>query len=184
MLKIDELVIGGLSMGGYVSLALFRQVPDRFTALILADTKASADTLDGRAARLSMRELLATRGPAAVADQMLPKLLSEGTRSSRPDLMEETRRLILANTPSAIDQAIVAMMGRPDSTADLGRIQVPALVVVGEHDVLTPPSESEQLHGAISRSILTVIPHAGHLSNLERPAEFTLALDDFLAAHM
>ena len=184
LLKIDELVIGGLSMGGYVSLALFRQVPDRFTALILADTKASADTLDGRAARLSMRELLATRGPSAVADQMLPKLLSEGTRSSRPDLMEETRRLIVANTPSAIDRAIVAMMGRPDSTADLGRIQVPALVVVGEHDVLTPPSESEQLHGAISRSILTVIPHAGHLSNLERPAEFTLALDDFLAAHM
>ena len=61
---------------------------------------------------------------------------------------------------------------------------MPALVVVGEHDVLTPPSESEQLHGAISRSILTVIPHAGHLSNLERPAEFMLALDDFLAAHM
>ena len=183
-LKIDELVIGGLSMGGYVTFALFRQTPDRFTAMILADTKATADTPEGLVARTTMRELLAKRGPTGVADQMIPKLLSAATRSSQPAVVEETRRLILANDPPAIDRAIEAMMVRPDSTPDLPRVQVPALVVVGEADVLTPPAESEALHKALGRSILTVIPGAGHLSNLEQPAEFTLALNDFLAAHM
>jgi pimeloyl-ACP methyl ester carboxylesterase len=183
-LKIDEAMIGGLSMGGYVAFALFRQAPERFTGMVLADTKSQADTPEGRAARVSMRTLLAERGPSGVADQMLPKLLSDGTRSSRPALVEETRRLIVANAPEAIDQAIVAMMGRPDSSPDLANVKVPALVLVGEHDTVTPPADAERLHGAMPRSILTVIPGAGHLSNLERPAEFSRALHDFLVTHM
>ena len=183
-LKIDEAVMGGLSMGGYVTFALFRRAPDRFTGMLLADTRSQADTPEGRAARLSMRAVLAEGGPSAVADQMIPKLLSDETRSREAELVERTRRLILANASDAIDQAIVAMMERPDSTPDVASVNVPVLVVVGEQDALTPPADAERLHAALPRSILTVIPGAGHLSNLERPAEFSRGLHDFLVAHM
>lgn len=183
-LNIDELVIGGLSMGGYVTLALFRRSPDRFSGMLLADTKAEADTADGRAGRVAMRALLNDRGPAGVADQMLPKLLSEATRAADPGLVDRTRGLILSNQRDAIDQAIVAMMARPDSGPDLEKVNVPALVLVGEQDALTPLADAERLHARMSRSILTVIPEAGHLANVERPTEFTRALHDFLVAHM
>jgi pimeloyl-ACP methyl ester carboxylesterase len=183
-LKMDELVIGGLSMGGYVTFALFRRSPDRFSGMLLADTKAEADTADGRTARVAMRTLLSERGPDGVADQMLPKLLSDATRAADPTLVDNTRRLIVSNHRDAIDQAIVAMMARPDSGPDLEKVSVPALVVVGEHDVLTPPADAERLHARMSRSILTVIPEAGHLANVERPTEFTRALHDFLVAHV
>ena len=168
-LKIDEAVIGGLSMGGYVTFALFRRAPDRFTGMLLADTRSQADTPEGRAARLSMRAVLAEARSACRRRPDAAEAAVRGTRSREPELVERTRRLILANASDAIDQAIVAMMERPDSTPDLASVNVPALVVVGEQDAMTPPADAERLHAALPRSILTVIPGAGHLSNLERP---------------
>ena len=183
-LHIDDLVIGGLSMGGYVTFALFRQSPERFTGMLLADTRSQADTAEGRAARAKMRDLLAEHGPSAIADQMLPKLLSARSRAERPALVRETRRMIESNPAAAIDGALGAMMERPDSTGDLAHIPCPALVIVGEHDEVTPQADAERMRGEIPRSLLTVIPGAGHLSNLERPDEFSRALHDFLVAHM
>ena len=183
-LHIDDLIIGGLSMGGYVTFALFRQSPERFTGMLLADTRSQADTPDGRAARAKMRDLLAERGRAAIADQMIPTLLSAASRSERPALVEEVRRMIEANDAGAIDAALAAMMERPDSSGDLMRITCPVLVLVGERDEVTPHAEAERMYRSIPRSLLTVIPNAGHASNLERPDDFSRALHDFLVAHM
>jgi 3-oxoadipate enol-lactonase len=183
-LKIDEAVIGGLSMGGYVTFALFRQAPERFTGMVLADTRPQADTADGRAARAKMRDLLAEHGPSAVADQMIPKLLAPTSRSGDPALVERTRRMIEANTVDGIDGALGALMERPDSTGDLPGISCPTLVIVGEDDEVTPQADAELMKQEIPRSLLMVIQGAGHLSNLERPFEFSRALHDFLVAHM
>ena len=183
-MEIDRAVIGGLSMGGYVTFALFRRVPERFTAMLLADTRATADTPEGKSARRAMSELVKAQGPDAVASEMIEKLLGPTTRARHPDLEQKVRRIIGANSVRGIDDAIHAMLGRPDSTPDLARISVPTLVIAGGEDTLTPVSDSEAMHAAIDRSHLVVLPDAGHLSSMEAPDEFSRALEDFLSLNI
>lgn len=184
LLEIDSAVIVGLSMGGYIAFAMHRQLPARFAGLVLADTRSEADTDAGRDGRLRMRELLKQHGTAGVADQMLPKLLSKRARDEQPELANEVRAMIEANSADAIDAAIGALMDRPDSTPDLARISCATLVLAGENDEVTPPRDAEAMHRAIPRSTLTVIPGAGHLSNMEQPDAFSKALGDFLLARL
>jgi 3-oxoadipate enol-lactonase len=179
-LHVEQAVIGGLSMGGYVTFALLRNAASYFQGLVLADTKPQADTPEGVQARQRMLTLVREQGPGAVADEMLPKLLGESTRRQRPDLVEEVRAIVLSNGAETIAGAITAMMTRPDSTPLLSTIKLPTLVVVGEEDTLTPPQLSLDMHNAISGSELVRIPGAGHMPNLEQPALFNEALITFL----
>lgn len=177
---IDRAVIGGLSMGGYVTLALHRLAPDRFSGMILADTRATADTDQQREGRRAMIETVRTKGPSAIADEMLPKLLGATTQRDRPEVATRVRSVIESNRSDAIAGALEAMMGRPDSTAQLAGISVPTLILCGDEDTLTPPSDSEALHRAIAQSRLVMLPGAGHLSSLETPDAFSKALSTFL----
>ena len=181
-LHIDRAIIGGLSMGGYVTFALFRKSAERFSGLILADTKAQADTPEGRDGRRKMIELVRASGASAVADQMLPKLLGATSTTARPELQAQVRRMIESTSVAAIAGALEALSTRPDSTPDLARITYPALIVVGAEDVLTPVADAEAMDRRIARSSLVVLPGAGHLSNLESPDAFSKALADFLAS--
>jgi 3-oxoadipate enol-lactonase len=183
-LRIARAAIGGLSMGGYVTFALFRLAPDRFTAIVLANTKASVDTPEGRDGRDRMSALVRAGGPSAVAEQMIPKLLGETSRASRPHLAPLLRKLTEANPADGIDGAIQAMKERPDSTDLLPRMGYPALVIAGEEDALIPMTESEAMHRLLPRSQLVTLRQSGHLSNLETPAEFSAALWDFLRANI
>ena len=178
-LKLDDAVIGGLSMGGYVAFAMFRQAPRRFTGLVLADTRSQADTPAARQMRLQLRELLRTGGPRALAEQSLPKLFSA---AAGPEVIGRTRAMIESAPAAAIDAAMVAMIERPDSTPGLPGINCGTLVVVGERDEITPVADAEAMQRAIPRSALCVIPGAGHLSSLEQPESFSRALSDFLLA--
>ena len=180
-LHVTQAVVGGLSMGGYVAFALLRLAARYVQGLILADTRAQADTPEGVAGRTRMLQLLQDKGPSAVADEMIPKLLGETTRTKRPAVEERVRSLALASSADAIAGAIRAMMTRPDSTPLLSAIHVPTLIVVGDEDTVTPPAASEEMHRAIAGSELVRIPEAGHLSNLERPDVFTAALTAFLS---
>jgi pimeloyl-ACP methyl ester carboxylesterase len=183
-LQIDRAVIGGLSMGGYVTFALFRQAPQRFAGMILADTRPQPDTPEGREGRRKMIELAYARGAAGVADAMLPRLLGATTRTKRPALAPLVREMIEGQRVEGIVAALEAMMARPDSTPDLERIAVPALLIVGSEDELTPTSDAELMQNHIPRSRLVVLPEAGHLSSFEAPDGFTLALADFLASNL
>jgi len=176
-LQIDTAVIGGMSMGGYVTFEMFRQAPLRFTGMILADTRPAADTPQGREGRIAMRAMLADKGTAGVAAQMLPKLFSPDADAAT---VAFTREMIESNPPALVDAAIGAMMDRPDSTPDLARISCASLVIVGERDAITPVADSEGMQRALTRSTLCVIPGAGHLSSLEQPEAFSRALEDFL----
>jgi len=180
-LHIEDAVIGGLSMGGYITLALFRLAPRYFRGMVLADTRSQADTAEGIEGRRRMLALVGERGAGAVADDMLPKLIGETTKRLNPQLVEETRALILASSPGAIAGGIRALMSRPDSTPLLSSIHCPTLIVVGEEDTITPPAQSDAMHRAIAGSQLTIIPRAGHLANMERPEAFNDALAWFLA---
>jgi pimeloyl-ACP methyl ester carboxylesterase len=182
-LHIDQAVIGGLSMGGYVTFSLLRNAPSYFQGLILADTRPQADTPEGKQGRQRMVDLVRTKGPSAVADDMIPKLLGDSTRRDHPGLVEEVRSIILANGTETIAGALTAMMTRPDSTPMLSSLKLPTLVVVGEEDTLTPPQLSVDMHQAISGSELVRIPRAGHMSNLEQPAAFNDAVGRFLSRH-
>ena len=175
-LEIADAVVGGLSMGGYVAFALLRKAPSRVSGLVLADTRATADTPEGRAARDKMIELVGREGSAGVAREMLPKLLGETTRREQPDLSDAVRRLIEVNTSDAIAAALNALKSRPDSTPLLASIACPTLIICGEEDVLTPMADSEAMHQAISGSRLVRLAGAGHLSNLENPIGFNDAI--------
>ena len=181
-LEIEKATIGGLSMGGYATFALLRRAPERFHAVVLADTRSTADTEQGRAGREKMIQTLRGPGVAAVVDEMLPKLLGETTRRERPEVAADVRRIAQMNSPAGVAGGVAAMRDRPDSTGDLARISVPVLILVGEEDTLTPPSDSEAMRAQITRGHLVDIPRAGHLSNLEAPDAFSAALADFLAA--
>ena len=179
-LHVKQAVVGGLSMGGYVAFALLRLAARYVQGLILADTRSEADTPEGIAGRTRLLQVVQDKGPSAVADEMVPKLLGETSRATRPAVVERVRALALASSSDAIAGAIRALMTRPDSTPLLAAIHVPALIVVGDEDTLTPPAAAEAMHRAIAGSELVRIPQAGHLSNLERPDVFTAALTAFL----
>jgi len=178
---VERAAVGGLSMGGYVALELWRRARDRISALILADTRAEADDEGARAKRTEQQERLRRDERDALIEDLLRALLAPATHERKPDVVDETRSL-MDNPAAGWIGALEAMKTRLDSTADLTSIDVPTLIVVGEHDALTPPAVARSLHERISGSQLVVVPDAGHFSCLESPAVFSGALADFLAS--
>jgi 3-oxoadipate enol-lactonase len=176
----DRVVLGGLSMGGYVALAFARRHPGRLRGLVLADTKAEPDDAQARASREQMITLAREGGARAVIDRLLPRLVGEETVKLRPEVPEEVRAIASSQTPAGIVGALEAMRDRPDATPDLEHIQVPTLVVVGQQDEPTPLAYAEVLADEIPDALLVDIPGAGHLSNLEQPELFNAALRAFL----
>jgi 3-oxoadipate enol-lactonase len=179
-LHIKQAVLGGLSMGGYIAFAMLRHAARYIQALVLADTRPQADSPEGVAGRQRLLQLLQDKGPAAVADEMIPKLLGETTRRVQPQLIERVRSLILASSADAIAGQIRALMTRADSTPLLASIHVPTLILVGDEDTVTPPTLAHEMHDAIAGSQLVVVPGSGHLSNLEQPDTFNAAVARFL----
>jgi 3-oxoadipate enol-lactonase len=181
-LAIQQAVFVGLSMGGYTLFALYRNCADRIKGLVLADTRAEADTPEGRASRFAMAQVAYTQGTGAVADLMLPKLLSSLARETKPQLVAQVRAIIEHTQVSGIAGALMAMAERPDSVSLLEQITCPTLVIVGELDGPTPPDEARLMAERTPGARLVVIPQAGHLSNLEQPEAFNRAVLDFLQA--
>ena len=175
-------VLAGLSMGGYVALAFARKYPADLRALVLVDTKAEGDTAEQKEGRQKTIELVRTRGSAAVADQMLPKLLAEDTPRSRPAVARAVREMAEACPPKTIEHALLAMRDRPSQSDKLPSISVPTLVVVGDRDSITPVPIAQSMQQQIPHAQLAVIRGAGHMSPMEQPAQVNQALGRFLDA--
>ncbi|MGD0140840.1 MAG: alpha/beta hydrolase, partial [Tepidisphaeraceae bacterium] len=146
------------------------------------DTRAASDPSEVRAARDANIELAKTGGSAAIAAQMLPKLLAPGALDSRPDLVAELKSIMEACPPLTIEHALAAMRDRPDYRPTLDRIAAPTLIIVGEFDAMTPPSVAEEMHQCIRGSTISVIKDAGHLSPLEQPQQVSRAIRHFLVS--
>jgi len=179
-LDIQQAVFAGLSMGGYILFAFYRLFPTRVKGLILADTRAQADAADERAGRLQMIRTAETQGPQAIADIMLPRLLSAGTIAVRSDLVSKVRAMIVNNSPETIVADLYAMIDRANSIPSLSQIACPTLIIVGELDRGTPPSDAQLMAKHITDARLAVLAEAAHLSNLENPEAFNTAMHAFL----
>jgi 3-oxoadipate enol-lactonase len=179
-LGIEKAAVCGLSMGGYTSFAFYRKYAARVGALILADTRPGPDTEEGQHGRREMAELARSSGAAALVETMVPKLLGSSTRQTKPQIVERVRAMIEGNQAEGCARALLGMAERADSTPLLAQISCPTLIIVGNEDGLTPPSESEKMHQLIPGARLTVIQAAGHLANLEQPEEFNRAVASFL----
>ena len=179
-LEITRATIGGLSMGGYVALSFHRLFPERVKALILADTRASADSEEGKQTRAKQAERALREGMEGIANDMLPKLLRTDTS---PEVLDRVRQMIVQTKPEGAVAALHAMATRDDQTSFLSQITKPALILVGRNDVITPLKDSEVMHREIKSSQLEIIEDAGHVSNLEQPDKFNKALEGFLTSH-
>lgn len=179
-LGIERAVVAGLSMGGYVALALLRHHADRLAGLVLADTRPSPDTEEVRARRTAQQEQLARGERDELIEALTSGLLAPSTRSGQPDLVNQVRRLAEANPDHGILGGLAAMKARPDSSEALSAVAVPTLVLVGAQDAMSTPDEAQGWSEGVPGARLVVLPGAGHLSNLEAAEAFNAALDDFL----
>jgi pimeloyl-ACP methyl ester carboxylesterase len=178
----QPVIVGGLSMGGYVALALYRKYRTRLAGLILAATRAGADSPEGKSNREKLAAQVKKEGIQAVIDSMHPKMLSPQTYQKNPTLVERVERIMQATSQEGMIAALLGMRDRPDSTSLLERIDMPSLVLHGADDQLIPAAEAEAMHAAIRGSRLEIIPEAGHLLNMEQPDAFNQAVRDFLAS--
>jgi len=178
-LAIHEALFVGLSMGGYILFAFYRKYADRVKGLILADTRAQADTEEGKNGRFQMAQTAYKKGPSAIADIMIPKLLSPATIETKPDLVQQVRAMIEGNQISGIVGDLIAMAERPDSVTLLSQITCPTQVIVGELDLATPPSDAKFMAEKIPGARLAIIPEAAHLANLEQPDTFSRIVSSF-----
>jgi len=179
-LSIRQAVFVGLSMGGYILFAFYRKHADRVNGLVLADTRAQADTPEGKEGRFQMAQTAYKHGPAAVADIMIPKLLSPATIGTKPEIVHRVRRMIEGNQVSGIAGDLMAMAERPDSIPLLKQISCPTQIIVGELDQATPPSDAKLMAEQIPGARLAVIPGAAHLANVEQPELFTRIVRSFI----
>jgi pimeloyl-ACP methyl ester carboxylesterase len=175
-LGLDSAAVGGLSMGGYVSLAFAARYPARLERLILADTRAAADSEAALVGRADALALVAKAGVAALVERQLAALLSPAANEA----VREQVRNLGKQTPEGVSAGIRALRDRPDRQSELANIRCPTLVVVGKEDKISPPAEMASITSAIPGARLIEIAGAGHLSNLENPEAFVAALANFI----
>jgi 3-oxoadipate enol-lactonase len=180
-LAVERAVVAGLSMGGYIAFAFWRRHPERVQALILLDTRAEPDAPQARANRDAAAVKVRQAGSAAIAGEMLPRLLSPANLSNQR-ISDEVLTMMSEQPVEGVAGALAGLRDRADSRPTLPTISVPTLVLVGEHDVLTPPADAAAMAAAIPAARIVVIPYAGHLSTLENPRAVNGAMRDFLRA--
>lgn len=184
VLGLDQVVVCGVSMGGYVALSMLRRHASVFRALILTSTRATADSSEAREKRARLITFVREHGVEALAGRQLKAMVGETTFTSRPDVRESLRVLMAGAPEQGVVGALEAMAARADSTDLLGGIGMPTLVVSGSEDTFTPPDEVRALADAIPGARLEVIQGAGHVCSYERPAAYNHVVSEFLASLM
>jgi pimeloyl-ACP methyl ester carboxylesterase len=177
---IERCILGGLSMGGYVAFECWRRFPEKISGMILADTRAGADSDEGRRARFAAVERIAGGGYAEYTEELLVKLLSRHTLGTNPDVVDAVRVMMHTTLPQSAIAALLGMAERRDSTDLLGEITVPVAVVSGNDDALISVDEARTMAEAIPDAVLTVIEGAGHIANLEAPELFNNAISNLV----
>lgn len=168
-------IFAGLSMGGYICFAIARMAPERVAGLILIDTRETADTPEGRKGRYDMIEKVKKDGIKPAVDAMLPKMVAS------QDKLDEVRRIMESSSADGVMNALRAMAERRDSSDLLPQLKVPALVIVGEKDTITPPSDAERMSRAIPDAKLVTLRGAAHLSNIDQDEQFNRAVASWLS---
>ena len=180
-LNVSQATIGGLSMGGYVAFAFYRLFPKRVNSLILAATRAQADTDEARQNRAQQADKALREGMEGIVDGLMSKLLSSETVSKRPDVVKKLRTMMASTSAQGAAAALQGMAMRQDQTPMLKQITVPTLILIGNEDAIIPVADAELMRQGIANSQLQVIENAGHVLNLEQPEKFNAAVANFLS---
>ena len=179
-LGLDRVVLGGVSMGGYVAFACLKLFPQRVSGLVLANTRPEADSDEVRENRKEMARRVAEEGVEVLVELQMERLLARDTLENDEEVVERVRAMILESAPGGVVAALGAMRTRPDSTPLLAEIEAPTLVIGGEEDGISSPEVMGAMAQKIPNSRHVTLPRAGHLSNLENPEGFNVALREFL----
>jgi pimeloyl-ACP methyl ester carboxylesterase len=179
-LHLPRVVLVGLSMGGYITLRALERHPERIRAAVLCDTRSEADTNDGKIGRAAAMKMVKAQGSAAFGADFVKKVFAPETLRSNHAAVDLVAGIIERTTPLSIAGTLLALAARTDTTDGLSRISVPVLILVGEHDVLTPPAASLAMHRRIPGSEVFIVPGAGHMSPLENTEYFNEKLLTFL----
>lgn len=179
-LSISRAVLCGLSMGGYIALRAVERNPARVSGLVLSDTRSEADSNEGKVKRAESIRTILTDGVKTFADGFLKAVFAPESFSNKPETVELIRGVIEGTIPKALIGTLIALAARTDTTGSLPSISMPTLILVGEHDTLTPLTAAKSMKEKIPNAELVVIPRAAHLSNLENHQEFNRALKNFL----
>ena len=180
LLKIHKTIIVGLSMGGYITLRALERNPERFIAAVLCDTRSEADTNEARVKRAAGVVNVKKNGSAAFAEGFVKAVFAEESLKTKPQQVEVIRKIISHTPALSIAGTLIALAGRTDTTPSLSNIRIPTLILVGEHDAITPPAASKSMREKISGSEMHIVPHAAHMSNMENTEFFNEKLLSFL----
>ena len=181
-LCIDKAMICGLSMGGYIALNAVQRFPSRFEALILCDTQCSADTKEVKEKRYKSIDDINANGTTAFNEAFIKSVFYAGSLLNKKDIVEALRTVVFSNSQHSITMGLTAIADRSETCSALSKIKIPTLIMCGREDALIPIAKAEYMHATISDSVLKVINHAGHVSNLEQPHEFNKHLCDFITS--
>src|ERR671910_545595 len=179
-LGLERVVLGGVSMGGYVAFGCLRLFTQRISGLVLANTRPEPDSYEIKENRKNMARRVADEGVGVLVELQMERLLARDTLENNGEVVEKVRAMILESSPDGVVAALGAMRDRPDSTGLLGKISVPTLVLGGAEDALSTPEVMGEMAEKIPDARHLTLEGAGHLSNLEAPKEFNAALKDFL----
>jgi 3-oxoadipate enol-lactonase len=181
-LKIDNAILCGLSLGGYIALNAIEKYTDRFDALILCDTQCTADSFEAKEKRIKAIESIRETGVEKYADDSIKKLFASESFTKSEDVIANVREMIVKTSKQSICSTLLALSVRNETCHILTNIKVPVLIMVGIEDKITPPEAARSMHEKIRGSLMKIIDHAGHLSNLENPGEFNIHLKKFVAS--
>ncbi|MFM9951631.1 MAG: alpha/beta fold hydrolase [Saprospiraceae bacterium] len=179
-LKLDRVILCGLSMGGYIAINAAIHYPKRFDALVLSDTQCAADTPEGKTKRMKAIESIRENGVEKYAEESVKNLFAPESFSTKEKEIVAIKEMILKTPEQVLSKTLLALSKRKETCSTLYKIKIPTLILVGESDNITPPAAAQLMHEKIQHSTLALIKHAGHLANLEHPAEFNKQLKLFL----
>jgi len=177
---LSPFVVCGLSMGGYVIMAMYRKYPEFFRGMILTSTRPEPDPPEGKKVRDESIRNAQVSGTRRIVNTMLPNLFSSVTQTKNPHLSKQIQIMMTKTSVQGIIGALQGIRDRPDSLLLLNQISCPVLIVHGTDDKIVPMNEAELMERKISNSRLVKINDAGHLPNLEQPDKYNQAIRDFL----
>lgn len=178
-LALQNVMLCGLSMGGYIALRAIEMHPERFDALVLSDTQCDADNEITKEKRLASIETIKEKGLEFYADETIKKLFAQESFENRKDEIKAIREMILTTSKQSLYRTLTALAMRKETCSRLSSIKIPVLVIVGEKDAITPPEKANYLHENIHRSVLHFVEHAGHVANMENAEAFNTSLRKF-----
>jgi 3-oxoadipate enol-lactonase len=180
-LQINKAVVCGLSMGGYILLNAITHYPERFTAIILSDTQCIADSDEAKKKRYKTIDQIEAGGLNDFAEAFIKNIFCQESLNNNTELIQKIKNIILSTLPETITGTLSTLAQRPEMCSSLNEISIPALILCGKEDIITPLAQAESLHSSIPNSELYSIDNAGHMSNLEQPDRFNLHLAVFIS---